>query len=498
MRKSSCWCVVVVAGIGGRCDGPSPSEPLGAAVVIAMVSGDAQTDTVATPLPSTLVVRVTDRNGRAVDGVTVDWTVVRGGGSLAPPTATTDRDGRAQTRWTLGTVAGEQASTATVRGLPAITFNATAAPGRVSLVLLSPDSATIDSAETLQLATALADAYGNRVSGTEVAWTSAAPAVVSVTETGLVTGIAPGSAVVSAAAQGRSGASTVTVSAAPCLPSGALPNALLTCRNWITFAPPRPFDPTRGVPVTEDSLRAALRQLYREGWRGLVTYTLDPQQGMDKAARVAKQVGFTKVIAGLFWFDAAQLARERAAALAELQWIDGLAVGSEGVQFGRYTCQQLDSAVTSLRAATGRPLTTTEPQGQYLTGGKCPALLRGLGDWIFPNIHPWFAGIRAVPQAVQFVQVQVQAIQAAAPGRVVVAHEAWWPTCGGTGASEANQSAFFRQLAGTGVKTVFGESYDAFWKTDEGAQGVCWGFHSDRRVAKPIIADLRAVYRGAY
>jgi exo-beta-1,3-glucanase (GH17 family) len=239
-------------------------------------------------------------------------------------------------------------------------------------------------------------------------------------------------------------------------------------------------------------LLAALKQLAREGWRGIVTYSLD--RSLELVPRLARRAGFQKVIAGLFWFDDAQLQRERAAALRQLHWIDGFVLGNEGLDAGRYSRTRLEQEIARLKSDTRRPVATSEPQSRYTAD---PSLTQ-VGDWVFPNAQPWFAGIRSVPEAVQFVQDQMAEIAASAPGRVVVAKEAWWPTGGGTGASNRAQVEFFQGLVHSGVKFVFGEAYDEFWKTDEGPQGPHWGFHTASRKPKPAIGALRSIYTGRY
>src|SRR5262249_33594930 len=106
-----------------------------------------------------------------------------------------------------------------------------------------------------------------------------------------------------------------------CAPMGPLPDALRSCRNWITFAPPAPFNPNTSTSPSDAQLQTALQQLVSEGWRGLVTYSLDGT--LADVPRIAKQVGFTMVIAGLFWSDSAQLFREKLAARAQVNFIDG-------------------------------------------------------------------------------------------------------------------------------------------------------------------------------
>ena len=306
---------------------------------------------------------------------------------------------------------------------------------------------------------------------------------------------------------GGSGQTTTTTTATPttvapatsaavvphCTPSGTVPTALLVCRNWISFAPPRPFNPNANVFPTEDQLRAALTQLYAEGWRGLVTYSLD--NTLAQVPRIAKQVGFTHVIAGLFWFDDAQLGREKAAALAQQAFIDAYVLGNEGLQGGRYTRQRLTTEITQLKAGTGRPVTTSETLAQYQND---PAIA-ALGDWVFPNLQFWFdPAIRTSAQAVASVQAQYQILLALAPGRTNVVKESWWPTAGDAAATEENQTEFFRQLAATSIKFVWGEAFSEYWKTEPLNQGPNWGLHSDIARPKQIISALSAIYIGAY
>ncbi len=59
------------------------------------------------PLDEEVVVRLVDRHDNPVPGVTVDFQVVDGGGSVSPDRALTDSDGLASTLWTLG-ASGEQ------------------------------------------------------------------------------------------------------------------------------------------------------------------------------------------------------------------------------------------------------------------------------------------------------------------------------------------------------------------------------------------------------
>src|SRR5207249_11278092 len=68
----------------------------------------------------------------------------------------------------------------------------------VASVAVTPGSATIQVGQTQQLAATLKDASGNTLSGRAVSWTSSNPSVASVSGSGLVTGLAAGSAVITA------------------------------------------------------------------------------------------------------------------------------------------------------------------------------------------------------------------------------------------------------------------------------------------------------------
>jgi Bacterial Ig-like domain (group 2) len=114
----------------------TPNGMLGA-VAIAPAGGDAQSGPVGTPLVSPVRVQVTNAQGAAVSGARVQWQVLSGGGSLSQLSGTTNTQGYAETRWTLGSVEGTQRIEALLVGTSsALELRATAilgaAPGTVS------------------------------------------------------------------------------------------------------------------------------------------------------------------------------------------------------------------------------------------------------------------------------------------------------------------------------------------------------------------------------
>ena len=88
------------------------------------VSGDGQEGLVGEQLAKPFVVSVLDQNGSAFAGAVVTFSVTAGGGTLSATTVTTDANGRAVTRLTLGSELGTNTVEATVEGLKFVTFTA--------------------------------------------------------------------------------------------------------------------------------------------------------------------------------------------------------------------------------------------------------------------------------------------------------------------------------------------------------------------------------------
>lgn len=287
---------------------------------------------------------------------------------------------------------------------------------------------------------------------------------------------------------------------------------LVTDRGWIGYSP-RNYNPNINQQPSEASMRADLQQLYNAGWRHVYNYTLDGTQ--SEFPRIAKEVGFENVFAGIFYFDAGQLTREKAAAQAEDQYIDGYLVGNEGLAFERYSGNDLIDAITFFEGF-GKPLATTEVGGLYLIPEA--DALNDLGDFTTVNIQPWFnASLNpndpvAMARAVRDEYVAIKALR---PDRLVVIKEAWWPTEAlpysnvtppPGAASEANQVAFYQALAnetdaaGDPVLFMWGESHDQPWKNNEqspfGLIGPDWGFYESNGASKQLVGDLSGVYTG--
>ena len=91
---------------------------------LAAISGDNQTGLTGETLLNPFVVEVHDQYDAAMEGVTVTFTLLTGGGSLSAETTTTDANGQAETTLTLGNEPGEYTLEVSVEGITqTVTFD---------------------------------------------------------------------------------------------------------------------------------------------------------------------------------------------------------------------------------------------------------------------------------------------------------------------------------------------------------------------------------------
>src|SRR5438067_1425819 len=85
----------------------------------------------------------------------------------------------------------------------------------VASVSVTPASATISAGQSAQLTATPQDANGNPLSGRTVTWSSSNTSVAVADVNGKVTGVAPGSATITATSEGQSGTAALTVTNVP-------------------------------------------------------------------------------------------------------------------------------------------------------------------------------------------------------------------------------------------------------------------------------------------
>jgi hypothetical protein len=188
MRVSRRVVPALAITLGACAAGTEPTPQAGAPAHVALV-GAPLSASVASAVDVT--VKVTDANGLPVPNHLVNFAVVSGGGSLFVTAVNTSAIGEAKDRWTLGTVAGEQAIEARAidqtTGAPIVfgTVTATATPGPATQIQLGTAVSGWKLAEVGasvrfgtpvsvgSFVTRVADSYGNAIASPALVVTAA-------------------------------------------------------------------------------------------------------------------------------------------------------------------------------------------------------------------------------------------------------------------------------------------------------------------------------------
>jgi uncharacterized protein YjdB len=168
-------------------------------VPVASVTVTPQNPTVRVSETTQLAAETRDANGAVLTGRMVTWS----SSDLTKATVSA-------TGVVTGVAAGTATITATSEGRTGTT-TVTVTPGPVASVTVAPQNPSVREGATLQLTATTRDASGAVVTGRMVTWTSSNTAIATVSGTGMVTGVAPGTATITATSEGRSGTTTVTV-----------------------------------------------------------------------------------------------------------------------------------------------------------------------------------------------------------------------------------------------------------------------------------------------
>src|SRR5438874_1587686 len=170
-------------------------------VPVASVDVTPPTATVQTGQTVQLSATPREANGAALSGRVVTWTSSNTSVATVSPTGLVT-----------GVVAGSATITATSEGKSG-TASITVTDIPVASVDVTPPTATVQAGQTVQLTATLKDASGNTLSGRTVTWSSNNTSVATVSSSGLVSGVTPGSATITATSEGKTGTAGITVTA---------------------------------------------------------------------------------------------------------------------------------------------------------------------------------------------------------------------------------------------------------------------------------------------
>ena len=219
-------------------------------------------------------------------------------------------------------------------------------------------------------------------------------------------------------------------------PDGSVLDALQSSRAWINYAPAKPFDFVVGKhPVSEEQLQTELALLYGFGFRGLVTNAMT--YGFEAAPRVAKRIGFQHVIAKLWWTDDATLSKSKSATSKPPSPTSMLSSSAmrrcirrvlRG-QSGDDAVARLRREIEGLQRSYHKPVTTGLHRDDW---ARYPQIATEFGDFVFPNLQPWWVQLRNNPETAAEWVVEVLQVIRDTPGmprdRVIVIQEAAYPS----------------------------------------------------------------------
>ena len=184
------------------------------AAVAASVAVAPTSVTVTAGQTSQLTATVKDANGSVIAGAPVTWTVDKPAVAIVGST---------------GLVAGQAAGTATVTatsGSAHVDVPVTVTLPPANAVVVSPGTVALLVTQRQQLTGTVTDASGNPIPGQTITWESSNSAVAAVGTTGLVIGVAPGTATITATSGSVHGTAGVTVSLVPARRVTLTPDAL--------------------------------------------------------------------------------------------------------------------------------------------------------------------------------------------------------------------------------------------------------------------------------
>ena len=222
--------VATTAACGGDSGTTNPPKPPTVAAVT--VTSTASTVVIGTSLVMTATLR--DASGAVLTGRTILWSSSDGSKAAVSTTGVVT-----------GISPGAVTITATSEGITGGMAITVILPP-VTVVTVTSATSSVFVGATLAMTATLKDASGAVLSGRTVQWTSSDPAKASVSNAGVVTGVAAGSVTISATSEGIVGSAVITVSAIPT-------NVIVTgLRNPVDFAAHCPADDSAFAVIRSD------------------------------------------------------------------------------------------------------------------------------------------------------------------------------------------------------------------------------------------------------
>ncbi len=162
--------VAACSSDNGGSGGTGPGNTPGTAY---SVSADSSFLDRTAPIGTSLDTKVhVELGGLPQANVTVSWFTAAGSGATSAKTSTTDASGNALITWTLSDTARVNTLTATA-GTGSVNLTATSTPGPATAIsAATADSTLLVAGASTLLSVRVVDAFGNRVPGIQVSWST--------------------------------------------------------------------------------------------------------------------------------------------------------------------------------------------------------------------------------------------------------------------------------------------------------------------------------------
>lgn len=247
---------------------------------------------------------------------------------------------------------------------------------------------------------------------------------------------------------------------------------------WVAYSPTH-YDPGLNLYPDKISLGNDLSALHKAGFNGIVTYGGDILDSLSLLPQVADSLGFEAIILGI-WNPASIWEIDKVIEAGTHDLVIGFCVGNEGLG-KRYSIDVLSDCIDTVRSRTGKAVTTTEEFDDYI---NILGLIE-LGDWVFPNTHPYWNGFYEAKSAVSWTKDRYRQIIKMTK-KFVIFKEVGMPTDGDEQVTEQLQLDYYELLNTSSVKFVYFEAFDQPWKSHMPVEPY-WGLFKKDRTPKPAV-----------
>jgi exo-beta-1,3-glucanase (GH17 family) len=279
--------------------------------------------------------------------------------------------------------------------------------------------------------------------------------------------------------------------------------------HWIAYSPVD-YDPDHGNFGNREKIGEDLRVLKVNGFGGVVTYGCTQTMSKDFTEK-ASELGL-KIIIGV-WDPLSADELKNAVDCAKDPNVLAVCIGNERLidkyNMGTgYNLPQLKAALDSVRARTGKPVTTSQQHKSYTEQDLIDAC-----DFEFPTIHPFWAAVNdgvtkcSEPMGgAEWTVDEWQRIKNHSGNKIVVAKEVGYPTYANRPQAVCNEqveSQYYVHLTQSPMRKGFCyfEAFDQHWKANsrnetEPYWGLFYGLNTPGKAHQPkaAVAAIKAVW----